>query len=106
MFVFQKIVGYLTTATIIVSGFLIIFTSKLNDRLPNKTKTILTILISLASVVSTILGFQTLEIISTSNTSLFIFVILSGSLLSCGKPIIMQAAAEAAYPVPEVAILL
>jgi len=97
----EKIVGYLTTATIIVSGFLIIFTSKLNDRLPNRTKPILTILISLASVVSTILGFQTLEIISTSNTSLFIFVILSGSLLSCGKPIIMQAAAEAAYPVPE-----
>merc|ERR1719347_1066143 len=100
----EKVVGYLTTVTIIVSGFLIILTSRLNDRFPKRTKTTLLVLISLASLVSAILGFQTLELVATSHTSLFLFVILSGSLLSCGKPIILQAAAEVAYPVPEVVV--
>ena len=101
-FCVQKVIGYLTSITIIVFGLLIISTSRLNDRFPTKTKTTLLILISLASVCSTILGFQTLGLIATSHNQLFIFVVLSGSLLSCGKPILLQAAAEVAYPVPEI----
>merc|ERR1740137_315169 len=100
----EKVVGYLTTVTIIVSGLLIISTSRLNDRFPAKTKTTLFILISLAAICSVILGFQTLGLVDTSHTSLFVFVVLSGSLLACGKPILLQSAAEVAYPVPEVVV--
>jgi hypothetical protein len=100
----EKVVGYLTTATIIVSGLLIIVTSRFNDRFPDKTKPTLLILFSLASIVSAVLGFQTLGLISTSHSSLFSCVVLAGSLLSCGKPILLQAAAKAAYPVPEVVV--
>jgi len=100
----EKVVGYLTTVTIIVSGLLIISTSRLNDRFPAKTKTTLLILISLAAICSVILGFQTLGLVDTSHTSLFVFVVLSGALLSCGKPILLQAAAEVSYPVPEVVV--
>jgi len=100
----EKVVGYLTTTTIIVSGLLIIPMSRMNDRFPAKTKTILLTLTSLASISSIILGSQTLGFVGSSHTSLFIFVVLSGSLLACGKPILLQAAAEVAYPVPEVVV--
>eukprot|EP00092_Neocalanus_flemingeri_P029712 GFUD01032260.1.p1 GENE.GFUD01032260.1~~GFUD01032260.1.p1 ORF type:complete len:520 (+),score=131.72 GFUD01032260.1:239-1798(+) len=100
----EKVVGYLTSITIIVSGILTIATSRMNDRFPAKTKPILLTLLSLASLCSTILGFQTLGFVATSHTSLFISVVLSGSLLACGKPILLQAAAEVAYPVPEVVV--
>jgi len=100
----EKVVGYLTSITIIVSGMLIIPTSRMNDRFPAKTKSILLTLFSLASFCSVILGCQTLGFVGSSNTSLSIFVVLSGSLLACGKPILLQTAAELAYPVPEVVV--
>jgi len=100
----EKVVGYLTSITIIVSGILIIASSRMNDRFPGKAKIILLTVISLAALFSTILGCQTLRFVASSHFSLFISVVLSGSLLACGKPILLQSAAEVAYPVPEVVV--
>jgi len=90
----QKTVGYLTTITIVFSGLFIIITSRLNDKFPSKTKTLLIGLTLLASIFSSLLGLQTLGIITSSRLFLFLCIILSGSLLSCGKPILIQAAVE------------